>query len=32
MPITLCVDHRIADGMVAARFLAALVAYLESLR
>jgi pyruvate dehydrogenase E2 component (dihydrolipoamide acetyltransferase) len=32
MPITLCVDHRIADGMVAARFIAAVVAYLESLK
>ena len=31
MTITLCVDHRIADGMVAARFLAAVAAYLESL-
>jgi pyruvate dehydrogenase E2 component (dihydrolipoamide acetyltransferase) len=32
MPITMCIDHRVADGMVAARFLAAVVAYLESLK
>ena len=32
MTITLSVDHRIGDGMVAARFLAAVAAYLESLK
>jgi pyruvate dehydrogenase E2 component (dihydrolipoamide acetyltransferase) len=32
MPITLCVDHRIADGAAASRFLAALAGYLESLK
>ena len=32
MTITLCIDHRIADGMAAARFLATMAAYLESLK
>jgi pyruvate/2-oxoglutarate dehydrogenase complex dihydrolipoamide acyltransferase (E2) component len=32
MTITLSVDHRIADGMAAARFLAAAAAFLESLK
>jgi pyruvate dehydrogenase E2 component (dihydrolipoamide acetyltransferase) len=32
MTATLCIDHRIADGAVAARFLAAVAAYLESLK
>ena len=32
MTITLCVDHRIADGAAAARFLAAAAAFLESLK
>jgi len=32
MTITLCVDHRIADGAAAARFLAAVATYLESLK
>jgi len=32
MAITLSVDHRIADGMAAARFLAAVATYLESLK
>ena len=32
MTITLCIDHRIADGMAAARFLAAAATYLESLK
>jgi pyruvate dehydrogenase E2 component (dihydrolipoamide acetyltransferase) len=31
MPVTVCVDHRIADGAVAARFLDAFAKYLESL-
>lgn len=30
MPISLCVDHRIADGAVAARFLKAMAKYLET--
>lgn len=30
MPISLCVDHRIADGAIAARFLKALAEYLET--
>ena len=30
MPISLCVDHRVADGAVAARFLKALAEYLET--
>ncbi len=30
MPISLCVDHRIADGAIAARFLQAMVEYLET--
>ena len=32
MTITLCVDHRIADGASAARFLAAVAGYLEALK
>jgi pyruvate dehydrogenase E2 component (dihydrolipoamide acetyltransferase) len=32
MPLTLCVDHRIVDGAVASRFLAALAGYLEGIR
>jgi pyruvate dehydrogenase E2 component (dihydrolipoamide acetyltransferase) len=31
LPVTLCVDHRIADGAAAARFLQAFAAYLEKL-
>ena len=31
MPLTLCVDHRIADGAVASRFLAAAAGYLEGI-
>ena len=31
MPVTICVDHRIADGAVAARFLEAFAGYLERL-
>lgn len=30
MPISLCVDHRIADGAIAARFLKAMAKYLET--
>jgi len=30
MPISLCVDHRIADGAIAARFLKAMAQYLET--
>ena len=32
MTITLCIDHRIADGASAARFLAAVAGYLEELK
>ena len=31
MPISLCVDHRIADGAIAARFLMAMVQYMENI-
>jgi len=31
MPVTICVDHRVADGAIAARFLAAFANYLETL-
>ena len=31
VPVTMCVDHRIADGAVAARFLEAFASYLEHL-
>ncbi len=32
MTITLCIDHSIADGEAASRFLAAAAGYLESLK
>jgi pyruvate dehydrogenase E2 component (dihydrolipoamide acetyltransferase) len=31
MPVTICVDHRLADGAIAARFLEAFASYLETL-
>jgi len=31
MPVTMCIDHRIADGAIAARFLKAFANYLETL-
>lgn len=31
MPVTMCIDHRIADGAIAARFLEAFANYLETL-